>query len=500
MERTPGRRTVRIEHLVWAVLLYCGLVAAMWPKRTYDIWWHLATGKYIMDTRTIPHQDPFTYTRAGRPWITHEWGWEVPMYLLYSRWGHGGLMGLRVIVALLATALLAWLLLRRGALPLPAMAAGAVAIFAARPLFNDRPQAATTALFVAMLCIIEQSRQGRHRWLLVAPLLMIPWVNLHGGFIFGPALLVLYALCTLPEWYRQRRRGKALQPSPALLVGVIVASLLACLVNPHGVAGAAYPLQYVIGGHAWHKTVITEYESPDFSKQIFLFLLLLIVALAVVSAASRRRAGLWDVALVGIFLFLTLKWQRNVALFAFAVAPVVALQLSEVLQYCGLAELGREGSRQPPAALYIAIMAVLAILAIPAAPSALSRVERAFSADMPVECVDHIERTGLHGRMFNTYRWGGYLIWRLWPEQRVFVDGRADVMGRELMEDYRAAIKLQDGWLDVLETYDPDWALLAADSPLCRGLELLPEWTLECEGESCRLYVRSSARHRLLEQ
>ncbi|MEA3401871.1 MAG: hypothetical protein U9R79_11580 [Armatimonadota bacterium] len=500
MERTARRRRVRIEHLVWAVMLYCGVVAAMWPKRTYDIWWHLATGKYIVQTRTIPDEDPFTYTRTGRPWITHEWGWEVPMYLLYARWGHAGLMALRAMVALVASGLLAWLLLRRGAAPLAAMAAGALAIFAARPLLNDRPQMATTALFVAMLCVIEHSRQGRHRWLLAAPLLMIPWVNLHGGFIFGPALLVLYALCTLPQWYRQRREGRPLQPAPALLIGVIVASLPACLVNPHGVAGAAYPLQYVIGGHAWHKTIITEYESPDFSEPIFLFLGLLIVAAAVAFAASRRRAGLWDVALVGVFLFLTLKWQRNTALFAFAVAPVVALQLSELLEWRGLAELGRGESQQPPAGLYVAIMAILSILAIAAAPNALSRVERAFAADMPGECVDHIQRTGLQGRMFNTYRWGGYLIWRLWPQQRVFVDGRADVMGQELIEDYCTAVKLREGWRDVVEAYDFDWALLAADSPLCRGLELLPEWSLECESETSRLYVRSSAPETPTEQ
>ncbi len=489
-DQHTGRPRLRLEHVVWAVFIYCGLVTAMWPRRTYDIWWHLATGRLIVDTRTIPDSDPFTWTRHGQPWITHEWGWEVPMYLLYARWGHGGLMILRTAVAVGACALLAWLCLRRGAGPLATMAVGALAIFAARPLFNDRPQVATILFFVAMLCLIEMAERGRERWLLATPLLMIPWVNVHGGFIFGPALLGLYGACCFVRWVGQYRADQPLRPAPAILAGAVVLTLAGCLVNPNGVAGATYPLDYIYGPHAWHKTWITEYESPDFSNPIFLYLGLLIVATATIFAVSQRRARLWDVVLTAAFLFMTLKWQRNVALFAFAVAPALAMHLSHVLDDLGLARPGRDPARREPSVLFAAIIAVLAVLASTAAPSALRRASDAFSTDMPVQCVHYLERTGIDGRMFNTYRWGGYLIWHLWPQQRVFIDGRADVAGRPLVEDWQKLHKLQDGWEEVLERYQIDWAVLSVRSPLCRALDLDPNWRRAFEEPTGRVYVR----------
>ncbi len=489
-QRQSGRFRLRLVHVAWAVVIYCGLVAALWPRRTYDIWWHLATGKLIVEERAIPHSDPFTYTRAGEPWITHEWAWEVPMYLLYAARGHAGLMLLRTAVAVAAAALLAWLCLRRGASPIATMAVGALAIFAARPLFNDRPQVVTILLFTAMLCLIEQAERGRERWLLAAPLLMIPWVNFHGGFVFGPALLGLYATVSLIRWLGQWRAARPLRPSPHVLVGAIVLAVAACVVNPHGIAGATYPLDYVAGEHSWHKGWITEYESPDFSNPIFTWLGALIVATAAIFAASRRRARLWDIALVAAFLFMTLKWQRNVALFAFAVAPVLALHLSCLLDDIGVAKSEPKPGKREPAVLYAAIIAVLAGLAIFAVPSALRRADDVFSQDVPVQCVEYIERTGIEGRMYNTYRWGGYLIWHLWPEHRVFVDGRADVMGRELAEDWQRAHKLRDGWYEVLERYRIDWALISVSAPLCRALDLHPDWRLAFDEPTARLYVR----------
>jgi len=336
MNEAPVRRTgflpeIKLRHLVWVLLIYCAVVSAIWPRRTYDIWWHLAAGEWMVQNRQIPHEDPFTWTREGEPWTAHEWAWELPMYALYSRWGHDGLMMLRILVAAVAGGLLAWLCLRRGAAPIAIMAAGTLAVFAARPLFNDRPQIATTAFFVAMLCLIQQAEDGRERWLLIgAPLLMIPWVNIHGGFIYGPVLIGLYALCKVPAWLKQRNDG-ALTPRPGYVVGAIGLAAVACLANPNGIEGAVYPLGYIAGGHTWHQSIIIEYESPNFSGKSFAILGYLIVAAMAAFATSGRRATLWDVALTAIFLYTALKWQRNAALFAFAIAPALALHAGDLL-------------------------------------------------------------------------------------------------------------------------------------------------------------------------
>lgn len=487
---SPPRSRLRLEHLAWVVVIYCGVVAAMWPRRTYDVWWHLATGKLIVEQRAIPDTDPFTWTRAGTPWITHEWGWEVPMYLAYSRWGFGGLMALRVLVVGAASALLVWLCLARGATPLAVMAAGALAIFAARPIFNDRPQIVTMPFFLAVLGLIEMSERGRERWLLLVPVLMVPWVNLHGGFIFGPALLTVYAVVCVVRWIARRERGHPLHPAPAILVLAIVLSLAATLINPHGVAGATYPLKYIHGDCAWHKTWISEYRSPDFNAEIFFFLGVLIVASTVVFAASGRRARLWDIAIIALFLFTALKWQRNMGLYALAITPVLALHLSDLLRLAGIRSFEEMPDEREPAWLYVAIFVVLAATVVHGAPKALQRTPSVFETDYPVKCVRYIKQVHLPGRMFNTYRWGGYLIWELWPEQRVFVDGRADVMGRELVMDWDRANKLNEGWQEVLERYQIDWVLSATSSPLCRALAISPQWRLACKEPDAQLFVR----------
>jgi len=491
MQRSFRLPELNLRHLTWVVLIYCGLVAAVWPRRTYDIWWHIATGQWMVQHRQIPHQDPFTWTREGEPWIAHEWAWELPMYALYSNWGHDGLMALRMLVAAVCCALLAWLCLRRGATPVAVMATGALAIFAARPLFNDRPQAVTMPFFLAMLCLIEQAEQRRERWLLIgAPLLMIPWVNIHGGFIYGPALLGLYALCKLPGWVAQWRRREALAPRPGFVIGALALAAVACLANPNGVAGAIYPFEYITGGHAWHATVITEYDSPDFSDSIFIWLGALIVITAAVFAASGRRSSLWEIALTALFLFTALKWQRNMALFAFAVAAPLSLHVTDLLRRIGIPREQAPPDDRRPAALYWAIIVGLIVSVCLAVPSASRAVEARFRGDMPVECVQYVKSAGLQGRMFNTYRWGGYLIWQLWPEHRVMIDGRADVMGRRLVEDWRRAHKLNEGWEQVLEDYQIDWAMISVKAPLARGLANDPDWRLACSEQSARLFVR----------
>lgn len=486
----PRRSRLRLEHLAWGVVIYCGVTGAISPRRTYDIWWHLATGKLIVEQHAIPDSDPFSWTREGTPWITHEWGWEIPMYLMYSRWGFAGLMALRVMVVGIASALLAWVCLARGATPLAVMAVGALAIFSGRPVFNDRPQVVTIPFFMAVLCLIEMSERGRERWLLLVPVLMVPWVNIHGGFIFGPALLGLYAVVCAVRWVAQHREGRPLRPVPAIVALALVLSLAATLVNPHGLAGAIYPSKYLFGEHAWHKDWISEYQSPDFNGEIFFFLGVLIVASTVVFAASGRRARLWDLAIVGVFLFTALKWQRNMGLYSMAIAPIFALHLSDLLRLAGIRSFEEMPEEREPGWLYAAILAVLVAIVACGAPNALRKTPGIFEQDYPIECVRYIEQTHLPGRMFNTYHWGGYLIWKLWPEQKVFVDGRADVMGRDLLMDWERAHRLNAGWQDVLEKYEIDWVLISSSSPLCRALAISPDWRPACEEPEAQLFVR----------
>ena len=488
----PGRG-LRMVHVVYAVLIYCAIVAAAWPRRTYDTWWHLATGRYIVQEGYVPHTDPFTYTREGQPWITHEWLWELAMYLLYSRWGFAGLIALKVTVCAAAGLLLTWLCLRRGATPLVVVLVGALGIFAARPLFNVRPQVVSLLMFVVMLCLIQLAREGRERWLWLAPVVMAVWANLHGGFIFGPAIIALFGLCMVPRWLRQGREGEPLSPTPAVVGGALALCCLACLANPNGLAGAIYPLAYLTGEHSYTKGIVSEYDSPQFGEAMWAFLGVYVLLIVAAFALSRRRAELFDLAVCLVFVFIALRWERNVALMAFATAPILSLHLTDFARdRLGIGARAADTSTRTQIAHALMIV-ILLISAGAALPTAVGRVGEVFAEDFPVQALQVVRERNLQGHMFNTYHWGGYLIWHLWPEQKVFIDGRADVMGRELMMDWIRAHKLEPGWREVLDRYDVQWVIITVHSPLCRALRISPDFELIHADDNAELFVRRPA-------
>ena len=94
----------------------------------------------------------------------------------------------------------------------------------------------------------------------------------------------------------------------------------------------------------------------------------------------------------------------------------------------------------------------------------------------PVRAVDWLSVHPQSGNVFNEFTWGGYILFRLWPEQRVFIDGQTDFYGVELVKDYLTLLNARTGWETLLEKYRIDWALLPRDAPLVGMLEQNPQW------------------------
>src|SRR6266849_3873431 len=153
-----------------------------------DLWWHLRTGQWIMESGHIPHSDPFSFTRAGSPWVAHEWLSEVAFYEI---WKHSGAAGLIIFSAIVTTAGFMLLYLRSPGKPHWAAATLALGALAAAPVWGVRPQMFTFALASLLLWLLERG-QERPRLLIWIPLLFLLWLNVHAGFALGPVLLVAY--------------------------------------------------------------------------------------------------------------------------------------------------------------------------------------------------------------------------------------------------------------------------------------------------------------------
>ena len=442
-----------------------------------DTWWHLRAGQWILDHRSVPRVDHFSYTRLGSPWQYPALIVEVHMVGIYSTLGPGGLNLWTAGMVTLAFAFI-WRTLSGGVFLrafVMILAASASAVH-----WAARPYLVTFVLAAVFLWILEDYRNRGHPpgdkriwWL---PVLMVIWANSHGGFALGFIILGVYILSMIRIEQRASRITITVNSAPLRsLITTLVFSILAVCLNPYGPVMLLYPLKTV--GIGALQEFIQEWQSPNFhsiSVQPFAWLLLLTFG---VVGASRRRISLTDFALTAGFAYMGLLAGRNVALFAL-VAPMVLTRHAAPL----LADLGRRsGLRSLPVGVvprgqaYLNLLIVCLLLMGFGYKVALvypaSANENAFKMGLPVEAVEYIRRTQPQGRLFNSYNWGAYLLWAL-PEYPVFVDGRTDLYNDEIIGEWLQVVRAENGWKEALDRWDVHLVLLEPTTPLVYRLEV----------------------------
>jgi hypothetical protein len=439
-----------------------------------DTWWHLRAGQWIIEQRAVPQADPFSYTRFGQPWKYPGWLVEAPMVWIYRALGPGGLNLWTAIMVTLAFAFV-WRALSGGAFLrafVLILAAAASGVY-----WAARPYLVTFLLAAVFLWLLERERWQRTpeslRWLWALPALMIVWANSHGGFAIGFILWGVYWFAEGMAWIapvltRQAPLGAGRQARfvRLSLIGALMA--VAVTLNPAGAAMLTYPFKTVSIGAL--QDYILEWQSPDFhlrQAQPFIWLLLLTFAAV---GASRRRLALTDFLLVAGFAYMALLAWRNVALFALVAPPVLTRHAAPLLDALSRRfGLGRAPSAAPPllkrlnlAILFILILATLVKAGTDFPPAAN---QQAFRQSMPVEAVAFIKQKSPPGRLFNSYNWGGYLLWEL-PEYPVFIDGRTDLYNDEVINQWLQVVRAEPGWQQTLDHWEVRLILLEPTMPL----------------------------------
>lgn len=481
-----GVRRARATLLLLAPLLLLAVLSIAFPQTDPDYWWHARTGHYIVETGALPRADIFSYTAAGRPWVTHEWLTEVVFFLVARQAGYVGnvvLFGLLVAGALLAVYAMCR---RRGAGAVGATLLTLWAFVIAMPQLNVRPQVVTFFCLAIFALLLTLYRQGDTRALWPLPPLMALWANLHGGYIIGLALL---GLTIAGEVAARLFRREAAPLRPPLVATALTG--LATLLTPHGLEALRYPFTYAGTGNASMR-FIAEWQSPDFHQPIFLVFaasLLLLLVLGV----GRRPLGptetLWAVA----FALLGLQSMRHIPLYAVVVTPLVGARLAaELAPYRG--RWPRWEWRAHTAAGALAALLPLLFLggalAQPGATSHLQLGREPGAAGYPAGAVAYLRAQHLRGNLYNDYAWGGYLIYELYPDRRVFVDGRADVYGDAFVTEARAVEKVRPDWRQILDRYDVQLALTGKDSALAGALRADPGWREVYADTTAELFTR----------
>jgi hypothetical protein len=459
----------------------------------FDFWWYLASGEVIRARGAVPATDPFSYTAQGQPWINHMWATQLGVLAM---WNGPGRVALLVVKSLLVTATFAVLLRtmrRRGVHPLVAAAGTLLAAWAGSDFWDVRPQVVTYLLLAVFLLVLRDGWERRPRQLLALPLLVVPWANLHAGFVTGIAVVGLVGVGTaLPRLLDRERRWDGVRVL-ALAAAVAAAAGLAGVVNPYGIRAVLFPLEVV--NTRVFMTSTTEWFSPNFHNPAYRGFELMLLLLVPAFAWGRARLGSVDVLLALTFTHLALSSARHVPLFAVAVAPLLADALEGAARELWARrtvarDLGARVRAHVPSLwpvltaaetpLLVAAFAILVGLAS-AWGSFLDPVTNPFFQDLnerryPRDATDFIKRERLPAQLFNAYAWGGYELWRLYPEYRVFIDGRTHVYGREVLQDFLEVTTLGPRWRDVLDKWNIQTVLAERRSQLTQVLLAVGGW------------------------
>ncbi len=436
-----------------------------------DMYWHLRTGQYILETRTIPSADPFSWTALGLPWVDVHWLSQVMLYGTYTVLGMPGLAVLVAALVVLAFVFV-WKQMEGG--PFVRAFIVVLAAAAAGAVWTPRSQMATFVFtpLIAYLVYLYKWKQIDRLWLI--PIVFVLWVNLHGGYVSG--FIVLGAVLAgeivnrvlgydgpeVLNWKRWRK---------LLIIAVISGAVL--LINPYTVAALQLPFRTVNIGVL--QDFIEEWAAPNFHElyqQPMVWMLLLTL---VVIGWSGRRLDATDAVLLVIFAYISFLARRNIGLFAVICAPILSRHASALISRYRWGQ--RPPSRGKPVINWIILLLILGAaglkVLVPIVPSAQAQGEAKI---LPVKAADWIVANRPDGKLFNSYNWGGYLLWRLWPAYPIYADGRTDVYPNAFLQEY---LQIVSGQKDAPALFDERGirtVIIEQESPLVTQLLQSGQW------------------------
>ncbi len=475
----------------------------------YDIWLHLKAGEYIFESRQVPHFDPFSFTAGSRPWIAHDWFGEVLLYLVYRLGGLNGLILLKAAVLGATFALLLKLILDREVNLLLAIVVTFLACLASSRRWIVRPHLFSFFLLVLFLYLLRLYTEKEKNYLYLLALLSLIWVNLHGGFFLGLMMIGIHLSGELVKLLIGGRLGWRSDKRKAVyLTMTFFACLGVSFINPNTYRTLLFPMQ--LFRNRYFVSAIVEWTPPQLSQYPDYLFMLALTVLAM--AWSLRSLEATDLLLIVIFTYLAFSSRRNIALFALVASPILAKHIQIAAPRLLRRKEGIGGSK--PTFLNREIgrplqgLLIWLLLIAVAGSAILGRVRNpnfglgVDESQYPIGAAQFIEENQLPGNMYNLHHWGGYLIWRLFPKHKVFIDGRTiDLYGEEIYRDDFAVVFGQPGWREVLYKYDINFVLLDQEpsrSQLRHLLETARDWKLIYQDEVALIFIRDIPENRPL--
>jgi hypothetical protein len=459
-----------------------------------DTGWHIRTGEWILAHHSVPQVDLFSFSKPGQSWFAWEWLWDLLFAAIHGYSGLTGVVFVNITLLGLVFVLLYRLVCRQTSNSLLALGVTFLAMAASSLHWLARPHLAAWVLLLSFCLVLDEIRKGKKHLFWVLPLLTAVWTNIHGSFFIGIALLIGYALGDLAEgwlWKSEESKSAKFQRARTLLLCAWACSV-ATLLNPYGLNLHRHIITYLLDTRQLDN--IGEFQSISFHLRgaVYFEAMLFLALFAVCWCVGRRRLA--EAAIVAAWAHLALMSARNIPIFAFFAAPLVAGMIQDVAVRTAanssaavirrmastLRDLGSEFCEleRVPRLHLVSAGAVLVLALLFTAPNRPGSFVAEYDPHLyPVAAVKVLEsRVG--SRIFADDQWGDYLIYKLFPRYKVFIDGRSDFYGADFDNRLLSLVNAHYDWESSLSEFAIDTVLVRADAPLVEALKRSRQWSV----------------------
>jgi hypothetical protein len=415
----------------------------------YDFWWHIATGRYIVETGTIPDKDPFSYTsnldenRNPFPgWensvLKQYWLSQIILYLIYDYAGPKGIIILRSVLLIL-TLFLVFRQLQRWSVSLPVTFIFVFMLFTIlMKALGERPVLFTILFTALAFFILEDFKDKKDKRILLLPPLMLLWSNLHGGFILGVVIIMSFII---GEGIKiLLKKDEYTRHEIILFYTVTIMSIGLSFINPTGWDAFSFALSTK---YRPFTEGVYEYQSPFLMyknklMQVQYSYVFLVLIFPIVLILRNRKFDLSHFMLLSGTLIMSISAMRFIVYYGIIGAMVLGKESDILIRNLLKMKFSDKAYQKILNGLTIAIFfsAILFMTGFLKFKDLNFDIARYYS--VPAAAVDFIEKNSLQGNMFNDMNYGGYIAWRLYPWQKTFIDTRAP----------NFAVRLESGWIE----------------------------------------------------
>jgi hypothetical protein len=470
-----------LYNLVLVVTLLLVFLMASRTPLDSDLWWHLRSGQVMAETGKPLLTDIFSYTRSQETWVNHSWLSEVVLYDIYQITGWSGLSAWMGLMAALV-GLIIWRLVPGGAFTKAGFTL--LASLTCSPLWTPRPQFFSLLFLAILIWLIDDwlNRGGKSIWLTLP--LFILWSNMHGGYLLGILYLLMCSVGLVVDAlpFSKPASGQTIKQAGTLLLAAICGFALTAI-NPNGILMWLIPFQTV--GVGVLRQLIQEWASPDFHAVEVWPYALWIVLIVFLFARTSKKTSFKLLFPALFFLLLALYARRNIA--ASVLVSVVMLSnawqnavsdlsfngslpvwLHDIVEFYK-SHRGKDLPESQKRIVNLVMVGLLGMfcffkLAAVTHPVLMDAFETKY---YPKDAVAFMRSNPpiVVGRLFNAYNWGGYITWKD-PDTLVFVDGRTDLFGDQILGEWLSDTQANNGWVKSFDKWDVSRVMIEPDRPL----------------------------------